>query len=270
MSSTRVPAYLPTGGHFEEGNSEYVFECPACGGSKFHWNVRKAQGFCFNCGLKVGSPSHLSRVMGRPAPLQEKKAEPEARVLLGDPVELGPITAEAAAYLATRRVPFALAQSVGFRFSESRKRIYAPIWSPFAGHPPSYKSRSILPGEKGWMSMKGDRNVDYLFGEQDIPEGMDQIVLVEGVFDVLTPGLWGQAWALLGSNLGSDMEYWLMRQRLGRVILLLDPDKTGMAKAKQIESRLVRWGMRVDNLTGDYPEPGSCLDGELDFLRRGL
>lgn len=263
--SRALPDFLPKGGHFEESGSEYVFECPQCGGHNFHWNLRRNQGWCFNCELKIGSPRYLIYLLkGQVRPTQEKQVSLESNISRETDIP-GPLDMEAALYLAGRGVSLQLSEEVGFKYSPATKRIYAPIWSPFIRCPPSWKSRSILPGEKGWMSMKGDQNINYLFGADSWPKSLPQIVLVEGVFDVLTPGLWGRAWALLGSNLGQDMEYWLNRQGFLRIVLLLDPDAG--EKAAKIEKRLRSWGNEVLNLTGQYPEPGSCRNGELDFLK---
>lgn len=266
MSS--LPAWLPSGGRFEEGGSEYVFTCPSCGNPKFFWNVRGGRGYCFRCDLKVGSAAYLRRLLGTAIPEQEKIVEPEVvaqkRFLEKVPVRGTP----AEIYLASRLVSVDQAEEIGILYEPETQRIHAPIWSPLKGLPPSYKSRSIVPGQKGWMSRKGDGG-GYLFGASPKKASMDgSVVLVEGVFDVLTPGLWGRALALLGSQLLEGVEWWLART-YGKVILLLDPDEAGTKKAKGVESRLVRWGMPVENLTGKYPEPGSCYNRELHFLREG-
>lgn len=264
---SKVPGWLPSGGRFEESGTEYIFECPSCGQPKFFWNLRKNAGYCFRCDLKVGSSSYLRRLLGQAIPEQEKVVAPEpvtAKRFL-EKVPVGGTPAEV--YLASRLVPVALADKIGFLYEPETQRIHAPIWSPLKGSPPSYKSRSIVPGQKGWMSRKGDGG-GYLFGEAPAGNRMEEsVVLVEGVFDVLTPRLWGRALALLGSQLLEGVEWWLART-YRKVILLLDPDEPGMGKAKNIEGRLVRWGIPVDNLTGNYPEPGSCYRGELDFLRK--
>ena len=81
---------------------------------------------------------------------------------------------------------------------------------------------------------------------------------------MLTPGLWGTALALLGSMLHTPIEWWIART-YPEVSLLLDPD--AVAKAEKIEQALVSFGVLVQNLTGKYPEPGECVNGELAFLK---
>lgn len=257
----KIPDWLPQGGHSEEGGSEYVFECPSCGGSKFFWNISRRKGFCFHCKVKVGSAASLHRLLGLEVPEQEKASTVERRQQsLQEVSEKVPVWGtEAEAYLITRKVRPDLAAEIGMLYEPGRRKIHAPIWSP-VGLPRSFKSRSVVPGEKGWMSRSGDPAVGYLFG--DPPKRNP--VLVEGVFDVLTPGLWGTALALLGSMLYTPIEWWIART-FPEVTLLLDPD--AVVKAKKIEHSLVSFGVRVWNLTGKFPEPGECINGELDFLK---
>lgn len=262
MSS--LPAWLPRDGHFEEGGSEWVFECPSCGTKKFFWNLRKGAGYCFRCDLRVGSKGYLQRLLHLVVPEQEKVVVPEQVTTRAFHERVSVRGTEGEVYLASRRVSVDLAERIGICFEPATRRIWAPIWSPLAVNPPSWKSRSVVPGQKGWMSQKGDGG-GYLFGERITTPRKETVVLVEGVFDVLTPGLWGTALALLGSQIHEALEWWIART-FERVVLLLDPDEAGIGKAKKIEGRFIRWGMRTENLTGQFPEPGSCYRGELDFL----
>ena len=258
---SRIPAWLPKGGHTEEAGSEYVFDCPECGNPKFFWNLRKEQGYCFRCGFKSGSARYLMQKMGKAIPDHEKIAVPE-RSSSTPRSELVPVAGtDAEVYLASRRVSPALSAEVGLLYESGRERIHAPIWSPLQGVPKSYKSRSIIPGQKGWMSRKGDPATGYLFGKRTL---YTRPVFVEGVFDVLTPGLWGTALALLGSQLSEPLKWWISRT-FKWVVLLLDPD--AVVKSQKIAIGLQNFGVHVTNLTGSFPEPGSCTKGELEWLK---
>jgi hypothetical protein len=258
---SRIPGWLPKGGRTEEAGSEYVFECPECGNPKFFWNLRKEQGYCFRCGFKAGSARYLMQVMGKAVPDHEKIVVPERATATTSSELIPTVGTDAELYLATRRVSPALAAEVGIRYEPSRERIHAPIWSPLQGVPKSYKSRSIIPGQKGWMSRKGDPATGYLFGKKT---SYKNPVIVEGVFDVLTPGLWGSALAILGSQLSEPLKWWIGRT-YAAVTLLLDPDAE--EKSRKIANSLRDFGVMVTNLTGVFPEPGSCTRGELDCLK---
>lgn len=256
--------YLPSGGTFQESGSEYKMPCPKCGHGNFFWNVHKHMGNCFNCQLKVLGMGQFSKWF-RVEVVETRKQAPLPATKPGkDLVKIESDEAlPALMYLTSRGVDYGLAQRAGLRYSPSQQRLYCPIWSPLTRYQPSWKSRSILPGYKGWMGEAGDRGKFYLFGKR--VEG-PLIVLVEGVFDVLTPGLWGQALSLLGSSLSREIEYWLA-ETYTKVILWLDPDATGVKKAQDIYARLSGWGIPVVNLSGCHPEPGSV---SRDYARTTL
>ena len=250
-------SYLPAGGSFAEGGSEYKMTCPDCGHGNFFWNLQKLLGSCFNCGKKVLGLGQFSRVFKTVSVLEETRSQTALKERAGK--DLVKITDDEAMpalfYLSSRGVDYGLAQKAGLRYSPSQQRVYCPIWSPLNGFPPSWKSRSILPGYKGWMGEAGDKAKHYLFGNR-FSLSDPVIVLVEGVFDVLSPGLWGRALSLLGSSLSREIEYWL-GEKFRHVVLWLDPDHAGVTKSRGIAERLAGWGIAVTNLSGLHPEPGS-------------
>lgn len=240
---------LPPGGHWESSGQEYVVDCPECGKRrKFSFNVHKAIGYCFSCQFKVRGWTGLARAFGS---LEAAPPRPQPQLRESKPSERIPAWGNCAAllYLAGRGVDAQLCDDAGIEFDPGSQRIYCPTWSPF-GLPPSWMSRSILPGEKGWRESGGaSKKSKYLFG---VKPAKGPLVLVEGVFDVLTPGLWGNAYALLGSALNAELELWLIREHTS-FIVWLDPDAE--AKAADLTRRL---GAHRPTACVRGPEPGSC------------
>lgn len=144
------------------------------------------------------------------------------------------------------------ASNAGLVFNPTLQRISAPIWSPF-NHPKTTISRSILPSQRGWI-VGGGRGVTsglYLFG---LPPRGTSVTLVEGVFDVLSPGLLGVALALLGSSIVLDLQVWLA-QRYRRINLWLDPDTKESGKRQKMLAQLRAYGGEVIEI--DDVEPGA-------------
>lgn len=88
------------------------------------------------------------------------------------------------------------------------------------------------------------RKAHYAFGHEVIPEESRNVILVEGVFDVLSPGLYGYAMALLGVHLsGTQLAY--LVNRFDEFLVWLDPDKPGQLAAHKICKRLNLYGKQA-------------------------
>jgi DNA primase len=124
-------------------------------------------------------------------------------------------------------------------------------------------SRSILPGEKGWRSSRGYKT-NYLFGA--LPKG-DTIILTEGCFDILTPGLWGRAVATLGTSIGPHIVTCLI-SNYKSVVLWWDPDAREKQQGElyrlksllQVMVEAPTWRTAIMSIEG--PEPGSLTPEE--------
>ncbi len=221
---------LPTGGR-RSGN-ETVWDCPACGGvQKFWFNTRNHKGICYRCNTRVGNHKSLLRLFRNP---------PTVTVDIGDyPKKIGYIadsahserTADVEAYLRSRGVNTQLANQIPIR--QQGKRILFPVSCPM-GRPDEWIWRRLDHGS--WMGPKYPKGL-YWFGQC----ATKHPVLVEGVFDLLTPGLWGHGWALLGTNLSAHLECWLAGQDFETITIWFDNDPPGRRRAQQLKKRLNAW-----------------------------
>ena len=271
---------LPRGGVWAAGKREYIIPCPRCT-KKFSWSLTKTAGQCFSCKFVINGIAEFYKYF----PVDEGGVEfqaPAPQTRYPDDNEFLPAFErnEAATYLMGRGVSKEVAEHVGILATSSR--IYVPCYSPFGGKQPMMMSRSILPGQKGWMAPTGVDKSKYWFW-QGIRHRC--LILVEGIFDVLTPGLNGFAVALLGSKLGADLEVNISRIPLNKVLLWLDPDEPGVLASKRILGQLRAYGLQAERV-GSYmpvvthagklemvfipaPEPGSCTPEKAREILRG-
>lgn len=288
---------LPAGGKWEASGREYILPCPKCS-KKFSWSVVKLAGQCFSCKFAItGIPdfnTNFRDILENGVEIAWQPA-PVSRYPTPDTDDNTFLPAygryEAAVYLQGRGVTQSVAESVGIM--ATKDRIYVPCTSPMAGKRPMMMSRSIIPGQKGWMAPSGVDKSKYWFdGGKPVEltaDGQKPLVIVEGIFDVLTPGLLGRAVALLGSRLSTDMESHLgklFRNGQGRILLWLDPDWAGKVAGKKIRAQLRTYGCNVeyvgyhtsnewrpqDGLTQIFvhaPEPGSCTGDHAREILRG-
>lgn len=222
------------------------FTCPQCGHRNFSFDTTKLVGQCFSCGTKGAGKVWLDKLGG----VQEAHRPRTVHADFEAPALRAP-TGEALSYLATRGVGKGLAESAGIKWDGTY--LYFPIWSPFGGT--SWVRRALT--QKVYYS-DAPPGVPYLFGKRDIKDRI-QCVLVEGVFDLLAPGLWGGGFAILGSNIDGNLERWLRAQHFGELVLWLDADETGFKKAHTLHPRLQQWHPNVVRVHGwcfDTRDPG--------------
>lgn len=221
--------YFPKGGKME--GREYILTCPECHKpGKFSWNAEKwghAQqgvGQCFSCGLAIEGQRSLLRLFPRtessdtpqPGGYQQTLRKPSSCSSYIPALD----DVECTEYLEGRGVYGDLTIACGALRDIATRRVCFPIYSPLPGnHPTMLMSRSIVLGEKGWRSFPGGKG-NYIFGR--LPPAGGEIILVEGVFDVLSSGMWGRAVALLGKTMSSSLQ-WYVLENYSSVVIYLDP-----------------------------------------------
>jgi DNA primase len=128
------------------------------------------------------------------------------------------------------------------------------------GHPTQYTYRNI--DEKVYMSVKGlNKHIGFSFGLKHVKQNK-KITIVEGPFDVLSPGLLGYAIALSGTKLFLTTNFWL--SDFHEVNIWLDPDAEDKA-VKIKETLMFDYGLENVNVIKHPHEPGDCLCE--DFLK---
>lgn len=104
-----------------------------------------------------------------------------------------------------------------------------------------------------------------LFGSQVYQENNDTVILVEGPSDVMKLHQIGytNTLGLLGTSVGQHRFEKLMRMGVKNLILMLDPDKEGVACSNKITSSLGRF-FNITNMSSLLPrDPSDCTEQEL-------
>jgi hypothetical protein len=247
----------------ERHGEEWVYTCPECGGSKkLWWNPGRAVGHCFKCSLKITGLVQFRRLLKTLPPTTPAYQPVERSPTLTEwlPAEQSP---EAMAYLQSRNVPLSLCREIGIEWAGHEIRF--PIWSPL-NEAREWVRRSLY--ESGWLTDRINKGL-YWFGKpKEVPE---QLILVEGVFDLLTPSLWGYGCALLGSNLSVDLECYLIAHPPKTITLWLDADLAGFQKGEKLLTRLRNWHPSVWLVHGwrcDPRDPGEYSPKEARRMLR--
>ena len=272
MSKNLPPGHYVRGG--KGAGKEYVLNsCPQCGKKeKFYWNLWKLEGTCFYCDLVIKGWRRFREFF--PDLDEEAPASPRSFVPdLTGPEKMpfclaAPMVAESRAYLLSRWVDNDTAMVSRIYYHEESQHLYVRLESPEPRQPSSWVKRRINP-EGGWIVAPGTTRSKYAFGWDFIPAARDQVILVEGIFDVLSPGLLGFAVATMGSVLSLDLLAWVS-SRFKYVWLWYDPDAAGDKAREAISFALRAWGIPYSVINTDV-DPGAFRDQEfLDKLKNKL
>lgn len=242
---------LPVGGEYA-ASTEYLTDCPKCGKEKkFSFNYVTKIGRCFVCGVGAGNYKRYrelhSDCVFEVAPAVALRVDGEKEY---PPLDLTDyyFYEEARQYLTQRRV----VGGYGIKYSPSRKSLYIPLTPCCESLEPAWQTRKLY-GSSFWRNLKGTKVGCYVYGT---PGKSNKAVVVEGVFDVLTPQLYGLGGhALLGSKI-SDEQCCFLANHYTDVLLWLDPDKAGYLGTISIKRKLEDWGLRVGVKTTPL-DPGS-------------
>lgn len=245
--------------HFvRQESGEAIYICPDCGKPKLSWNASRGLGRCFTCDKGYNEVT-FGRLLGKELTSDSPKVSwrrPTPSAGYAEAWE----NPQCRAYMQGRGVGQEVTEACGALYADSQ--VHFPVWSPF-GQPPMMMRRSILPGEKGWRSFPADK-AGYLFGAW--PES-GVVVLVEGVYDVLSPGLWGRAVATLGKAVSFDMAMWIAANSK-RLFLWFDPDEAGILGAVHTSFLFADiLGQEVTVIRAK--EPGSCTPAEAEEILKG-
>lgn len=254
-----------------DGTAELNFQCPQCGKDNLWWNPEANVGHCFSCPEGEGNFSEWGmKQLFRDRSLYELEnlsrnpdaphtPRPRTRAELDD---------IALWYLKDQRhCDMTYLERWGLTpwYEPETDRVCFGLRHVLGKDTDAYMSRPTDPDNKSWKICPPGADKEYLWYDHTIDS--PYIVLVEGVFDVLTPKLHSRAIALLGTSLSEAMEDVLTRS--GRQIYIwMDPDAAGRRAARRIKMQLPG-SVVIDH----SKEPGDCTPSEareiLQYIRKG-
>jgi hypothetical protein len=241
---------LPEGGVFVEDGEEYLFDCFSCGRRKAYFNPHKGTGVCFYCGRTYrwrDFPSEKREPVRIHLPVSFKGRN-------GKTFRPACSSIHAIIFLRKRKVepeefPSILTDGEGLLF-------------------PVFNSRNLSTGymyrswSGSWISKVPNKS-EYFFALGTDHFSGKTMVLVEGIFDVLTPRL-RYGLALLGTKLSDAQLHFIRHARPGEVVIWFDPDGAGKDGAEVVHRKLLSCGLRSRVFYHDR-EPGDCGPEEVPY-----
>lgn len=120
-----------------------------------------------------------------------------------------------------------------------------------------------LKGELRWIGEPGFERVHHCFGGQWLKTGARSVVIVEGIFDLLTPGLRGYGISTLGAEI-SAYQMAFIANNFQKVYHLPDNDQGGVKCSIDLQKMCRSYGVEYVNYNhkgwlyenSDYKDPG--------------
>lgn len=255
---------------------ELKFQCPICGKDNLWYNPARKAGQCFSC-ERGWFESGMRRLFGEEQShlevwneLHDHRPTRKLKGVKHEGLEDSPL---ALWFLTTqRRCKLSDLKRGGVFYEEEKDRVCFPLQRADGQGAGSisravYMSRSTDPTQKGWLFESQETSQKDLFWYNPCGHRPYEktTVIVEGPFDVLTPGLLGCAIAICGVKLSEYHEDALRTAK--RVFIWLDADTAGTRAARfKLLRQIPNSSMIV------YPkEPGDCTPEEArKVLRRHI
>ena len=224
--------------------------CPACGGKqKLYFNPQMKMGVCFGggCGVRLHGWEELEDLYeGRLANLYFMAARVGgsvqgglSMVVPGDPWAHAP----SREFLESRGITQAVARAtpMGLHKNKELTTVIDPLSPEYS--PEVYTRNSDGAGK--WIpSRSGVERKNYAFGWAACRKQFlgREVVIAEGLFDILAKGLIGRGVAIMGTDFPEGLAI-EMRSLDMRGVLFFDPDPAG-DKARKVGMEMMRgWGV---------------------------
>lgn len=240
--------YLPPGEISTFDPDEYTCDyCPNpdCQRErKFNWNVEKEVGRCFVCGFwinnwdslkyhfRTAQFSHID--LGERKPIVHTTCTSSLLINAWD-------HPKSRSFLTDRRVSELVARENEFLYHQMENRVYVNVHPLSPDLPDSFLSRHLMPESK-WYVKKATQGIYYGWGWEKFSKSGSNVLLCEGIFDLVSPGLQDKGIALLGSS-PNDIWFLWLKKNVGKVTLWFDADKAGEKAVNNISDKCIFWGI---------------------------
>ena len=267
--------YLPPGAPAEWNPDEYCCDfCPnpECRReNKFHWNVEKEVGRCFVCGFWINNwdsfKYHFRNANFENIDFGERK--PIVHTTRTSNLLINAWDHEKSQeFLRTRRVNELKSREYEFLYNPEENSLYVNINPLSPDLPQIFLSRSLRAGSK-WYVKKATQGIYYGWGWEKFTKSKQNVLICEGIFDLVSTGLDHRGIALLGSK-PNDIWYSWLRKNVNKVTLWFDNDLAGHKALVEISEKCLFHGIPYDTIrTKSHPkEYDRSIPSDLKLLKK--
>lgn len=253
------------------GTGEYILEeCPGCQKDNHcYYNVESNRGWCHSCKLVIKSFNHLKKLCGDLLDVDDYITPWQDTS--------GPIFKFQKEYLPNAwDIPICRNTLIKRNVTEYEVRALNIMWmeeicSMVCLTEPISKEleegvwyRAIQGWPNKWISRPFTKTKYYGIGQKFIPENKRNVLLVEGLYDIISPGFLGIAFTMFGTNMSDSWVRYIDKKKW-IVNFWLDPDTAGKEASKKMKQKLYDWSLPVGR---DFVEEGLVGEREPGDLDR--
>lgn len=234
--------YLPPGEPSSFDPDEYTcYICPnpdCQREKKFNWNVIKEVGNCFVCGYTINNWDSLKYAFRdvQFSNVSFKERKPVQHTTCTSNLLISAWDHDKSRnFLMQRRVTELICRQNKFLYNPEENRMYININPISPDLPQCFLSRRLQPGSK-WYVKKATQGIYYGWGWEKFENSKKNVLLCEGIFDLVSTGLASKGIALLRSDL-NDVWFMWFKKHVGKVTLWFDADKAGDKAVNKISEK---------------------------------
>ena len=240
--------YLPPGEISTFDPDEYICDIcpnPECHREKkFNWNMEKEVGNCFVCGFWINNwdslKFHFRNVEFGYVNVAERKPVVHTKCSSNWLCNAWD-NEKSRKFLTNRRVTELQARKYGFMYNPEENRMYVDITSISPDLPKCFLSRKLVVDSK-WYVKKATQGIYYGWGWEKFAKSKKNVLLCEGIFDLVSTGLQDKGIALLRSDLNDVWFLWL-KKNVNKVTLWFDADKAGDKAINKLSDKCIFYGI---------------------------
>lgn len=263
--SLKLPSGVPV------SHEWFLFDvCPFCKKyRKFNWNLLTESGHCWSCKRGIWGYNKLHKVID----CVDIDSIPQGptkvfKGLQGAHLINAWDNPKAQSFLMGRGLTEGVVREAQIMYNVNSPSLYLKVLPVIPDKPVGYIYRKL---PKGFWSVASGLSGFYGWNQQ-ICLTRRTVLICEGVFDLLSTGLYRDGVALLGSSPGQPW-FRFFRENRNRLILWFDPDKAGLEATKKISELCIYYGIDFDVIYSklnpkDYLSINPANKPFLDYVRK--
>lgn len=228
---------LPPGDWSTWSSDEWVMSCPFCGKEDhFTWNVVKNVGRCWVCEKVIPNKFYFNKIISgdQLALVEVEKKEFKPNTKQTSYLINAWDNPTSRLFLIGRNVDEYLARKYDIRYNTQDKSLIVDISSISPGMSKSYLWRKLPKGK--WFPRKGTSSIYYAFGWEKFENSNSNVLICEGIFDLLSSRLIDKGIAMLGSHVNQIWFHWF-KKHTKKLVLWFDPDSAGDAATLKLSEQ---------------------------------
>lgn len=238
---------------------QYVTDCPFCGKEEhFEINVEEWKGFCFVCNSSCGNEKSIRWAFsGKLLDVDREnpfRAEYHKDLPSKETVGSAWDHKKSRAFFEGKNIHEMAVRYVGVTYSEEKDEMYVNIEPISRDLPTSLIYRPLHGSKQKWLHLNGVKAQYYGWGiknfEKRLAEGPANVLICEGLSDLMATRLYDLGIAALGSALNGSWFYWL-KKKARKVFWWFDNDPAGHKAYDHCERESVRYGLNFESIRTD-------------------